>query len=66
MKELQALNNNDSNKIVLEAAQEKSANEILNFLIDITMVASNTKSTKDEPYMFNEAWNHPHDESHRV
>ena len=37
MKQLQALYNDDANKIVKQAAQEKSTNENLNFLIDLAM-----------------------------
>ena len=43
---------------IKEAAQEKSANENLNFLINLATVSSNTKPTEDEPWKFNEAWNH--------
>ena len=65
MKKMQALYNSDANKIVKEAAQEKSANKSLIFLIDLAMVASNTKPTEDEAQTFNRAWSNPNLESCR-
>ena len=62
-KQLQALYNDDANKIVEQAAQEKSANEKLNFFIDQAMVASDTKSSLDKLQMFSEAWNCQNKES---
>ena len=63
MKKLQPLNYNYTNKIVKQATQEEGAIEHLNFLINLAMVSSNIKPTLDEPQMFNEAWNHPNEES---
>ena len=65
MKTLQALYNNDANKIVEEAAQEKNVKENSTFLIDLAMVAGDTKPTEDEPQMFSETWNHKNPESQR-
>ena len=62
---LQALYSNDTNEIVVQASEEKSTNENLNFLIDLAMVASDTKPSLDKPQMFNKAWNHPNKESQR-
>ena len=48
-------------KFVKEAAQEKSKEENLNFLINlatIVIVAEDTKPTKNEPQTFNKNWNH--------
>ena len=56
MKKLQALCNKNANKI---------ANENLNFLVDLAMVASNTKPTKDEPQTFHEAWKSSQADSQR-
>ena len=58
MKNLHALNDN-ANKTVKEAAQEISVNTNLNFLINLAIVACDTKQNEDEPQMFNEACNHP-------
>ena len=63
MKKLQDAYNDNVNKIVKEAAQEKSTNKNFNFLIDLAMVARNTKPTEDKPQTFNKAWNHPNEES---
>ena len=63
MKKLQAPYNNDAKKIIEEAAQEQNEKENLIFLINLAMVASNTKPIKDEPWMFNEAWNNLNPES---
>ena len=66
MKKLQALYNDDANKIVEEAAQEKDVKENLNVLINfatIAKVAEDTKPMKDESRTFNKAWNHPNPES---
>ena len=52
IKKLQALHNDDVNKIGKETGQEKSAKENFYFLIDfatIAMVSEDTKLTKDEP-----------------
>ena len=58
MKKLQALYNDDAKKIVEQATQEKSAIENKNFLIDLAVVASNTKSIPEEPKTFTKAWIH--------
>ena len=63
MKKLQASCNNDASKIVKEAAHEKNTKENFNIMIDLAMIASNTKPTKDEPWAFGKAWNHPNAES---
>ena len=66
MKNLQAPYNEDVNKIVEQAAQEKTTKEHLNFLIDlaiITMVVEDTMLMEDESQTFNKAWNHPSLES---
>ena len=55
---LKALYNEDTNKVLEQAAWEK---EKSNFLINqatIAMVAEDTKLIKDELQMFNKAWNH--------
>ena len=62
MKKLQALYNNDANKIVDQGTQEKSAIKNLNFLIILVMVSSDTEPSLDEPQRFNKAWNHPNEE----
>ena len=55
MKKHQALYNNDAKKIIKEAAEEKNEKENLIFLIDLAMVAGNTKTIEDEPQTFNKA-----------
>ena len=65
MKKLQASYNNDANKIVKQATQEKGTIENLNFLINMAMVFNNIKPTLEEPQRLNKAWNHPNKESHR-
>ena len=62
---LQVLHNDIVNKIVEQATQEKSAKVDLIFLIDLTMVAEDTKSMEDEPQTFYKAWSHPNHESQR-
>ena len=59
MKKLQALYNDDANKIFEQAMQEKSAIENLNFLIDLVMVTTDTKPVPEELKTFTKAWNHP-------
>ena len=57
MKNLQFLYNEDVNKIMELAAQERAIKENLFFLIDlatITMVTEDPKPMEDEPQMFNE------------
>ena len=63
MKKLQASYNDNANKIIKQAMQEKNAIENLNVLINLAMVASNTKPTPEEPQTFNEAWNNPNEDS---
>ena len=55
MKKLQALYNDDANKIVEQATQEKSAIENLNFLINLAMVTTDTKPVPEEPKTFTKA-----------
>ena len=62
MKKLQALYNDNANKIIEQAMQEKSAIENLNFLIE-AMVTKDIKPTPEEPQTFKEAWNHPNKDS---
>ena len=59
MKKLQALCNEDANKIIKETTQYKNANEKLNFFINLDLVTSDTKSVPEEPTIFAKAWNHP-------
>ena len=61
MKKLQASYNNNANKIVKQAAQEKNTNKNSIFLIDLAIVASDNKPSLDEPQMFKDAWNHPNE-----
>ena len=65
LKKLQASYNGNTNNNVKEAIQEKSASKNLNFLINLTIVANNTKPNEDEPQMLNEVRSHPHPESCR-
>ena len=64
MKKLQALYNEDANKIIEEVTQEKNAIANLNFLINLVMVTSDTKPVLEEPMTFAKAWNHPNAHSH--
>ena len=57
MKKLQASYNDDANKIIKEATQDKAV-ENLNFLVDLSMVITDIMSAPEEPATFNEAWNH--------
>ena len=59
MKKLQALYSEDANKIVEQATDEKKDHQSLNFLIDLSMVTTNTESAPEEPKIFTKAWNHP-------
>ena len=59
IKKCQASSNDDANKIVEQATQEKSAIEHLNFLINLAMVTNDTKPVPEEPKTFNKAWDHP-------
>ena len=59
MKKLQASCDDDANKIIKQATQEKSPIKNLNFLIDLAMVTINTKPIPEEPKTFTKAWNHP-------
>ena len=65
MKKLQALYNDDANKIIEQAMNEKSAIKTLNFLIDLSMVTINTQPVPEELKTFTEAWNHPNPNSHK-
>ena len=65
LKKLQASNNNDANKTVKQATHVKGAIKNLNFLIDLAMLSNDIKLTMEEPQTFNEAWNHPINESCR-
>ena len=58
MKKLQALYNDNANKIIKDATQVK-VSENSNFLIDLAMVTTKTMPVPEEPASFNEAWNHP-------
>ena len=67
MKNMQTSYNYNANR-VKQAVQEKSVKENLNFLIDlgtIAMITEDNKTTKEEPQIFNNEWNHPSDESKR-
>ena len=63
MKKLQASYNDNANKMIKQATKEKSAINNLNFLIDLAMVSNDVKPTLEEPQTFNEAQNHPIQES---
>ena len=63
MKTLQASYNDDANKIVKQATQEKSGIENLNFLMDLALVIIDTKPVSEEPKTFTKAWNHPNAKS---
>ena len=58
MKKLQALYNEDANKIIKKATQDKAI-ENLNFLINLAMVITDTMPASEEPMTFAKAWNHP-------
>ena len=49
MKKIQALHNDNANKIVEQATQEKNAMVHLNFLIDLAMVTTDAKPVPEEP-----------------
>ena len=55
--------NDDANKIVKQAMQEKNAIKNINFLINLAMVTNDTKPAPEEPQTFNEAWSHPNIDS---
>ena len=59
MKKLQALYNDDANKIVKQAVKEISAIENFNFLINLAIMTNYTKPAPEESQIFNEAWDHP-------
>ena len=63
MKKFQALYNDNSNKIIEQATQEKHVTKNSNFLINLAMVSNNIKPTLKEPQMFSKAWNHPSKDS---
>ena len=56
---LQALYNNNANKIAEQAMKEESAIHNLNFIIDLAMVTNEIKPLPEEPKTFNEAWAYP-------
>ena len=58
MKKLQASYNDNANEIIEQAMNEKSAIEYLNFLIDLSVVTTNTKPVHEEPKTFDKAWKH--------
>ena len=58
MKKLQALYNDNANKIIKDATQVK-VSENLNFFIYLAMVTTKTMPVSEEPASFNEAGNHP-------
>ena len=57
MKKLQALFNDDANKIIEESIDVKTS-ENLNFFIDLAMITTESVSVPEEPTSFNKAWNH--------
>ena len=63
MKNLQALYNEDANKIIKETTQDKAIKN-LNYLINLAMVTSDTMLALEEPTTFADAWNHPNANSH--
>ena len=63
MKKLQASYNDNANKII-EQATKKGAIKELNFLINLSMVNTDTKLVPEEPKTFAKAWNHPNANSH--
>ena len=63
MTKLQALCNDDANKIIEQATQEKNAIQNVNVLIDLAMVTNDTKPTPEESQTFNKAWNYPRKDS---
>ena len=63
MKKLQALYNEDANKNMEEATQDKAVKKF-NFLIDLAMVTIDTMPVPEEPTTFAKAWNHPNASSH--
>ena len=64
MKKLQPSYNDDANKIIKQATNEKSAIENLNFFIDLSLVITDTEPIPEEPNIFTKAWNHPNPNSH--
>ena len=63
MKKLQASYNDNANKIVKQAMNENRAIKNLNFLINLSLVTTNTKPVPEEPKTFTKAWNHPNPNS---
>ena len=59
MKKLQALYNDNANKIIKQVTKEKGAIENLNFLINLAMITTDTKPVSEEPKNLVKAWNHP-------
>ena len=65
MKRLQALYNDDANEIVEQAMNEKSVIiKKLNFLINLSMVTTDTEPVPEEPKTFTKVWNYPNPNSH--
>ena len=64
MKKLQVSSNNNVNKIIEQAMNEKGAIKNLNFLMDLSMVTTNIEYIPKEPKTFIKAWNHPNPNSH--
>ena len=58
MKKLQASYNNDADKIIKEATQDKLVKNS-NFLIDLAMVTTDTIPVPEETVTFDAAWNLP-------
>ena len=66
MKNLQASCNEDANKFMEQAEQEKATKKHLNFFTDLatfTMITEDTMSMEEEPTTFYKAWNNPHPKS---
>ena len=59
MKKLKALYNNNANKNVKQATQEKSVVKNLNFLINLAMATNDTTPVLEEPKTFSKASDHP-------
>ena len=63
MKKLKASYNDDANKIIEQATDEKSAIRNLNFLINLSILTTDIEPLSEEPKTFTEAWNHPNPNS---
>ena len=66
MKKLQALYNDDANKIVKQAMREKSTIKNSNSLMTLFMVTNNTKPLPHEPQAFNKTWDHSNKDSQKM